>query len=158
MSTKKNKLPTIYIGADHTGFHLKKQLIDWLTKQDYLVHDLGNHVEDLADDYPQYGFAVAEAVVQNKKAVGIIICGTGVGISIAANKIKGARAALVYDPKIADLAVRHDNANILTLAARQTSFKKMQSIINIFLNSKFEKGRHSRRVNQIIDYETKSGL
>ncbi|WP_027119608.1 RpiB/LacA/LacB family sugar-phosphate isomerase [[Mycoplasma] testudinis] len=158
MTSKKPSLPVIYFGADHTGFTVKNSLITWLQKKGYQVEDLGNNVEDPADDYPLYGFAVAKAVASHQNAVGITICGTGVGICIAANKIKGARAALVYDPKIADLAVRHDNANILSLAARQTSLKKMQSIITIFLNSKFEKGRHSRRVNQIIKQEEKTGL
>ncbi|WP_036448570.1 ribose 5-phosphate isomerase B [Mycoplasmoides pirum] len=150
---KTTKLKTIYIGADHTGFDAKNKIIAYLKDKNYIVKDMGGTSPTAPDDYPDFGYAVSSNVAKDKNNLGIAICGTGVGICIASNKIKGIRAALVYDPKVADLAVRHDNANVLCLAARITNIKKMFEIIDIFLSSKFEKGRHLRRVNKITKIE-----
>lgn len=146
----------IYIGADHTGYDLKLKLKKWLEGLGcYKVFDLGGNSANNSDDYPDFGFAVGKAVQKESKSIGILLCGTGVGICIAANKVPGIRAALVYEPKLTSLAVEHDNANILCLASRFTSYQKMQKIIDIFLNSKFQGGRHLRRINKIKAFERK---
>lgn len=155
MNSKKTK-KTIYIGSDHTGYDLKLKLKKWLEESDqYKVFDLGGYSANNSDDYPDFGFAVGNSVQKDPKSFGILLCGTGVGICIAANKVSGIRAALVYEPKLASLAVEHDNANVLCLAARVTSYQKMQKIIDIFLKSKFQGGRHLRRVNKIKTFERK---
>lgn len=148
----KNKL-IIYIGADHAGFNFKKKLIVYLNSLKYKVFDVGGNSATAPDDYPDFAYKVAKNVSNKKNHIGILLCGSGVGVCITANKVKGIRAALVYNPNIADLAVRHDAANILCLGARVTSFTKIKKIVDIFLNSKFEKGRHLRRINKIINIE-----
>lgn len=142
--------PRIVIGADHTGVNEKSALVAHLTAQQYVVKDVGSFDADAPDDYPDFAAAVAKEVsVASTATIGILICGTGVGVCIAANKFKGVRAALVYDHKVADLAVRHDDANILCLGARTTPVKEMTLIVDAFLNAQFEGGRHSRRVNKV---------
>lgn len=153
-TVKKTTKKTIYIGADHTGFDLKNDLKKHLTKKEYKVIDLGGKSPTDPDDYPDFANAVGTKVSKNKSSLGVLICGTGVGICIAANKINGIRAALVYDHKIADLAIRHDAANILCLGARVTKTDEAIKITDIFLDSKFEKGRHLRRVNKIKKIES----
>ena len=152
-SKSKSKKKTIYIGADHAGFDAKSSIIDYLKTKNYLVKDLGGNSASDPDDYPDFGYLVGSNVAKNKNSIGIAICGTGVGICIATNKVKSIRAALVYNTKLADLAIRHDNANVLCLGARVTPLEEMFEIIDIFLSSKFEKGRHLRRINKISKIE-----
>ncbi len=145
-----NQKPKIYIGSDHAGFPLKAQIAQYLIEQNYNVNDLGT-TDTNSVDYPQYGKKVAETIDQSKDDIGIVVCGSGIGISIAANKIKGIRCALVYAPELAELAREHNNANMLALAGRFTDFETAKLIVDKFLNTKFDVGhpRHGRRVEEL---------
>lgn len=142
----------IYIGSDHGGFDLKQQLVPYIQELGFTVEDLGT--DSLASvDYPNYGRMVGEAVVADDGSLGIVICGTGIGISIAANKIKGVRAALCSEEFSARMARRHNNANILALGGRTTGVELAKSIVSVFLHESFEGDRHARRVDQICALE-----
>ncbi|MEA2078200.1 MAG: ribose 5-phosphate isomerase B [Candidatus Marinimicrobia bacterium] len=138
----------IYIGSDHAGYETKSHVIDYVSNMGYSVIDKGTFTLESAD-YPDYGVAVGKAVVENPDSSGIIICGTGIGISIAANKVKGIRAALCTTPLHAEMARKHNNANILAMGARMTSLKEMDAIINSWFSTDFEGGRHQKRVDKI---------
>lgn len=138
----------IYLGSDHGGFVLKNYIKTFLEDQSYTVEDLGTKSAESVD-YPQYGKAVAEKVVGDADSLGIVVCGTGIGISIAANKVKGARAALCTTSTHARLAKEHNNANILALGERMTGTELAKDIVHTFLKTDFEGGRHKRRVCQI---------
>lgn len=138
---------SIYMGSDHAGFALKSHLIHWLTKAGYHIHDLGTYSE-VSADYPDYSHLVAESVVK-ESALGILICGSGIGVSIVANKHAGVRAALCWTPELAILSRQHNNANILCLPSRFVSEKVAEDITYDFLNTLFEGGRHLIRVNKI---------
>lgn len=138
----------IYIGSDHAGFQAKSHVIDYISNMGYSVIDKGCFSEESVD-YPDFGVAVGKAVVETPGSQGIIICGTGIGISIAANKVKGVRAALCTTPLHANLARQHNDANILAMGARMTSLEDMDKIIDAWFASKFEGGRHQRRVDKI---------
>lgn len=140
-------MKNIFIGADHGGFELKQAIKEYLIKNGYNVTDFGtNSCESV--DYPKYGHDVANAVVKNN-ARGIVICGSGIGISIAANRIKGARAALVRTVEEAILTRKHNDANILALGGRFTSNDLGIKITKAFLETEFEGGRHIKRVEGI---------
>ena len=144
----------IYIGADHRGFELKKKVIKWLLESDVLVRDLGNIEKDIDDDYVDYAIKVSEKVI-NEAAKGILICGTGVGMSIAANKVKGIKAGLCTYPKQARRAVEEDNINVLCLSADLVEEDENFEIIKSFINSLFvAEERFIRRINKIKKYET----
>ena len=115
-------------------------------ESNYEVEDLGTHSLDSVD-YPDYGKAVARNVVDNKSDFGIVVCGSGIGISIAANKVEGARCALCNEPLSAELSRLHNNANILSLGGRLIGLEMAKKIVDTFLATKFEGGRHERRVN-----------
>lgn len=149
MPTTKNSLPELFVGSDHTGVSAKAELSAHLAAKGYALTDLGSHDENAPDDYPDFARAVAQKVAARPGSLGVLICGTGVGVCIAANKVKGIRAALVYDHGVADLAVRHDDANVLCLGARTTPTAEMVKIADAFLGAKFEAGRHSRRVDKV---------
>ena len=138
---------SIYIGSDHAGFELKNDLVHWLNKAGYHVFDLGTNTPESVD-YPDFAHLVAEKVVADS-AMGIIICGSGIGVSIAANKHQGVRAALCWSPETAILARQHNNANILCLPARFVTTKQAEIMTYDFLNTLFEGGRHQDRVNKI---------
>ncbi len=140
----------IYLGADHGGFALKQELQQLLVESGHEVEDLGTH-DDSSVDYPEFGKAVALKTVADPDSLGIVICGTGIGISIAANKVSGARAALCFTSTHARLARQHNNANILALGARTTGTEVAKDILNTFLTTDFEGGRHERRVGQLDD-------
>lgn len=140
-------MKNIFIGADHGGYDLKEAIKDYLLNNGYEVTDLGTFSNDSVD-YPKYGHEVAKAVVANN-AMGIVICGSGIGISIAANRIKGARAALVRTEEEARLTRQHNNANILALGGRFTSNDLGVQITKAFLETEFEGGRHTKRVEGI---------
>lgn len=145
----------IAVGSDHAGFKLKERVKSFLFNLSIEVLDLGCS-SDESCDYPDYGEAVALAVKENKAKFGIIICGTGIGISISANKIAGIRAALCTSPKMAELARLHNNANILALGARIINEKEAEDIIKTFLVTEFAGGRHFKRLNKIKLIEEKN--
>lgn len=138
----------ILLAADHAGFPLKQELASFLEKKGFSVIDLGTHSTDSVD-YPDFGQAAAKAILAGKAEQGIIICGTGIGISISANRFKGIRAALCGDVETAKMARQHNNANILALAGRVLSAETAIEIVNAFLETAFEGGRHQNRIIKI---------
>ncbi|MBL4861445.1 MAG: ribose 5-phosphate isomerase B [Crocinitomicaceae bacterium] len=141
-----NKL--IPIGADHAGFELKSKVIEFLKGKGYEVKDFGCHSED-SIDYPDFGHPVASLVEENEAMLGILICGSGNGINMTANKHQGVRSALCWNAELAQLSREHNNANIITLPARFISDEEAIKMVNVFLETAFEGGRHERRVNKI---------
>lgn len=137
----------IYIGSDHGGFVLKKQIMDYFDKNGIKYQNLGTDSAESVD-YPDYAHAVCNRVLRNPNNIGILICKTGVGMSIAANKIKGIRAALCKDTEVAALCRQHNNANVLCLGARDLDENDTIDIINAFLSAQFEGGRHQTRVDK----------
>ncbi|WP_338983599.1 ribose 5-phosphate isomerase B [Spiroplasma endosymbiont of Othius punctulatus] len=138
----------IYIGNDHTAIEMKKILKAHLENNKFEVIDLGNN-DGKSSNYAEYGIEVGRAVTKDKGSLGIVICGSGIGISIAANKVNGARAALVYETQAAHLARQHNNANIVALGARFIANEKAIEIVDEFLNTSFEGGRHEERVKTL---------
>ena len=137
----------IFIASDHAGYRLKKNIISKLSKIKKIV-DLGPQSTDSVD-YPDYAKKLSKKVASNKGSFGILICGSGMGMAITANKTKNIRAALCYSLKNTKLSRLHNNANIITLGERLINNKKAFNLIKIFLNTKFEGGRHLRRVKKI---------
>ena len=137
----------IAIGSDHAGFYLKKVLMEYLEKKGWELVDFGCSSEE-SIDYPDYAHPVAEYVEQNK-TLGLLICGSGNGISMSANKHQGIRCALCWNEEIAGLARQHNDANILSLPARFIKEDTAKEIVNTFFSTSFEGGRHERRVNKI---------
>jgi len=142
----------IYIASDHAGFNTKKVIIKHL-ENFYDIRDLGTN-DQQSVDYPDYAFLVAQKVIDDN-CRGILICGSGVGMCVAANKVKGVIAALVYQKELANLAVEHDDANILCLSGRYVSDEENLAIVDIFLKSNFAHGRHEQRISKIKNFETK---
>lgn len=138
----------IPIGADHAGFSLKEELISYLKNIGYELKDFGCYSED-SIDYPDYAHPVAEMVENNPGMLGIIICGSGNGINMTANKHQGIRSALCWKKEIAQLAREHNNANIIALPARFISTEEAIEMVDTFLTTSFEGGRHQRRVDKI---------
>ncbi|MEA3309419.1 MAG: ribose 5-phosphate isomerase B [Chloroflexota bacterium] len=144
----------LVIGSDHGGYELKEVVKDYLLEHGHGVHDQGTHDGEVSVDYPDYGRAVAEDVVAGKCDFGIVICGTGIGISIAANKVHGIRAALCTDPYMARMARMHNDANILALGGRVVGPGLALAIVAAFLEGEFAGGRHARRVGKIMALES----
>ena len=142
----------IVIGSDHAGFRLKEIVKNFLKTRNIEVEDFGTYTEESVD-YPDYAFKVGEAVARKDFDFGILICGSGIGMSIAANKVKGVRAALCNDLYTANVSREHNNANILCMGGRVIGEEVAKEIVSVWLNAKFEGGRHERRVNKITDYE-----
>ena len=138
----------IFISSDHAGFKLKETIKDYLRNKKVKFEDLGP-LDDNKVDYPDYAHKVAKKVKTNKNYVGILICGSGIGMNIAANKHKNIRAAQCFNSKTAKLSRLHNNANIITLGSRLTNKKVALDCINTFLRTKFEGGRHLKRVKKI---------
>ena len=138
----------IYISSDHAGFKLKEAIKDYLSKKKINFQDLGPNNSDRVD-YPDFAHKVAQKVKTNKKNVGILVCGSGMGMSIAANKHKNIRAAQCFNLKSTKLSRLHNDANIITLGSRLLSKKNALSCISVFLNTKFEGGRHTKRIRKI---------
>ena len=139
------------IGSDHAGFAFKGALAEWLRSPEgggYEVMDVGTDSEDSCD-YPDFAKAVAQAVAKKRAAKGILLCGTGIGMAIAANKVKGVRAAVVWNPQVAALSAEHNGANVICLAARWMNSQDIQQSITAFLKTPFGGGRHLRRVRKI---------
>lgn len=144
----------IAIGSDHGGYELKQALIPFLQGRDIEVADVGTH-STASVDYPDFGEAVGLLVAHKETDAGIVICGTGIGISIAANKVPGIRAALVATPQMAELAKQHNNANILALGGRILSVETAEACVAAWLDTEYEGGRHQRRLDQISAIEVK---
>ncbi len=144
----------IAIGSDHGGLRLKKEVIKHLEKKNIEVRDYGTYTEDSCD-YPDFAEKVAEAVVAKEYDYGILICGTGIGISISANKIPGIRAALCSDTFSAHATREHNNANVLAMGERVVGTGLALDIVDAFLGSTFEGGRDENRVNKIMEIEKK---
>lgn len=142
----------VALGADHGGFELKETIRRHLETQGIEVQDFGTDSKDSVD-YPKYGFAVGSAIIKEKADLGIVVCGTGLGISMAANKIPGIRAAVCSETFSARMAREHNNANILALGARVIGVGLALDIVDIFLKTEFSGGRHALRVDLISDIE-----
>ncbi|AKU79288.1 ribose 5-phosphate isomerase B [Spiroplasma turonicum] len=137
----------IFIGNDHTAIEMKNKIVEYLENKKYEVINIGTDSSS-AVDYPDFGYNTAKLAVENN-TLGIVICGSGIGISIAANKVKNARAALCYDEKAAEMARKHNDANILALGARVIAVQKALDIIDVFISTSFEGERHQNRVNKL---------
>ena len=138
----------IFISSDHAGFQLKETIKSYLKKKKLMFQDLGPYNNDKVD-YPDYAHKVARKVKINKNNMGILVCGSGTGMSIAANKHKNIRAAQCFNLKSTKLSRLHNDANIITLGSRLLSKKNALNLIGVFLNTKFEGGRHSKRIRKI---------
>jgi ribose 5-phosphate isomerase B len=151
----------VALGADHGGYELKQTLVASLRRQGYEVEDLGAHSYDPDDDYPDYARAVGEVVARGRADRGLLICGSGVGACVAANKVPGVRAALAHDSYSAHQGVEHDDANVLCLGARVVGEELAAELVRLFLSASFSgEERHRRRLAKVKDIEntyTKDG-
>ena len=145
----------IIIGSDHGGYELKSKLVEFLKKEGHDIKDFGTHSKESCD-YPMIGFEVAKAISEKRDQMGILICKTGVGMVIIANKLHGVRASACYDVEMARSSREHNDCNVIVLAANYTDFKKAKEILKVWLGAKSLCERHARRVKQIRDFE--SGL
>lgn len=146
----------IGIGVDHGGYEMKQPLIDYLRNKGYEVADYGTNSSESCD-YPIYGEKVALAILNNEIERGILICGTGVGIGLAANKYKGIRCATCSDSFTAEYSRKHNDANIISFGARVINLEKAKELVDIFLTTEFEGGeRHLRRVGMLKEIENKN--
>jgi ribose 5-phosphate isomerase B len=145
---KPHKKIDLVIGVDHAGFELKDLIISFLSAKGVLWEDIGTFGAESVD-YPDFAFKVAQAVSSGRAALGLLICGTGIGMSIAANRVSGVRAALCNDLFTARMARAHNNANILAMGSRVVGPGLALSIVETFLGTPFEKGRHLRRIKKL---------
>lgn len=148
----------VFLAADHAGFALKEKLKSFLEKRDFTLVDFGAFSYNKNDDYPDFVIPLAQEVAKSQKHFGIIIGGSGQGEAIAANKVKGARAVVVYfsNMKLVELTKQHNNANILSLGARFLTEKSAKKIVSLWLETKFpNEERHKRRLRKISNYENK---
>lgn len=145
---------TIYIGSDHRGFELKGQLIEWLKANSYSVVDCGNTRHDPQDDYPDFAFPTAESVAKNSDSLGVVLCGSGVGVSVAANKIKGIICGLIASSKQIESAKGDDNCNMIALPVDFVTQEEAIHIVKTFIETPFSQGeRHVRRLAKIQSKE-----
>ena len=145
----------ITIGADHAGVALKDQLKQWLIERGDTVDDAGTHSTESVD-YPDFAAAVSHRVVDGRADRGVLVCGTGLGMAIAANKVVGIRAVPIVDEASARLAREHNNANVIALGARLTAFEEACELLRIFLVTEYQGGRHQRRIDKISALDTHS--
>lgn len=138
----------IAIGGDHAGYHYKEKLVSWLEEKGYEVKDYGPYSAE-SSDYPDFVHPVASSIEKGENDFGILLCGSGQGVCITANKHQKIRAALCWDTDLAELTRQHNNANVICLASRFTAYELAQAIIETFLTTAFEGGRHQRRVDKI---------
>ena len=147
----------VALGADHGGFSLKAQLLPWLQDAGYEILDVGAHTLDATDDYPDYAEAVAQAVASGQAQRGILVCGSGVGACIAANKVPGVRACLCHDTYSAHQGVEHDDMNVLCLGARVIGMELARELVTAFLKARFSgEERHRRRLEKILAIESRA--
>ncbi len=145
---------TVYIACDHAALHMKNDIIGYLNDKKYNVEDLGPYTPGSVD-YPEYAEKVAKAVVEDKDSLGILICGTGIGMSIAANKVKGIRAAACSEVFSAIMTRKHNNANVLCMGARVIGIETAKMMVDGFLEAEYEGERHQRRVDMVLDLENR---
>jgi ribose 5-phosphate isomerase B len=138
----------LIIGSDHAGFELKEKIKAQLTREGFEIEDVGTH-SAARTDYPVYAKTVSRAILAKKFNKGILVCGTGLGMCYTANRFKGIRAALATSKELAEMASRHNNANVLCLGGRTTSIETSMEIIKAWLTTPFEGGRHEKRINMI---------
>lgn len=144
----------IAIGSDHGGYELKDKITVFLKEEGCKVEDFGTHSKESCD-YPMIGFEVAKAVGEGKADRGILICKTGIGMAIVANKLHGVRAAACYDTELARSSREHNDCNVIVLAANYTDAGKAKDIVKVWLRAEHLGGRHARRVKQIKNFESK---
>ena len=142
----------IAVGADHAGFEMKERVRRYLESRGHTVLDMGTHSTE-STDYPAYAFRVAESVRDGTADRGVLVCDSGNGIAIAANKVEGIRAALAVNTWQGEMARRHNDANVLVLASKVTPQDQEDAIVQAWLDAPFDGGRHARRVGQIAEYE-----
>ncbi len=140
------------IGSDHAGYNMKEDLKKMLIELGYEVEDMGTH-DTASCDYPDFAAAVARAVAKNQAVAGVIVCSTGIGVSMTANKVHGVRAALVHHAYEAEMTRRHNDANVICLGANITGPAIAREAVKTFLNTDFEGGRHQRRVDKMMAVE-----
>jgi len=138
----------ISIGSDHAGYLIKQEIIEFLLNNGYDINDVGCYSEKSVD-YPKFGHEVGKNIISGIASKGIVVCGSGIGISIAANKIKGIRAALCFTKEHAKMSRLHNNSNILALGSRIDGGDNIIDILNVWLNTDFEGGRHKERIEKI---------
>lgn len=138
----------IALGADHAGVALKDQLKQWLVERGETVSDVGTHSTESVD-YPDFAAAVAHEVADGRADRGVLVCGTGLGMAMAANKVAGIRAAPIVDEASARLSREHNNANVITLGARLTALEEAKELLRIFLVTEYQGGRHQQRIDKI---------
>jgi len=143
-----NTIMKIAIASDHAGFEMKQHLLEVLKSKGHKLKDFGSYTKE-SSDYPDYAHPLAQTIENKEYDVGISLCGSGNGISITANKYAGIRSAICWDVKIAELARKHNDANICALPARFLDEKKAEEIVDVFLTTGFEGGRHQRRIDKI---------
>lgn len=143
------------IASDHGGFHLKKSILQLLASRKIEYVDLGVTSEDSVD-YPDYAAQVAQQVASGKADAGILVCGTGIGMAITANKFKGVRAAVVTDPYTAQMSKEHNNANVIAVGGRVLDEAKASATVQAWLDAQFQSGRHERRLEKIAEIENKN--
>ncbi len=139
---------TIAIASDHAGFDLKSDLAEYMEDSGYQILDLGTNGPDSVD-YPDFAHALADALEQGKTIKGVLVCGSGIGISIAANRHEGVRAALIHDALGARMCRQHNNANVIVFGGRMIGLETAKDCLGIFLNTEFEGGRHARRLEKL---------
>ena len=144
----------VAVGNDHAAVEMKKQVVEYLKEKGYEVTDLGTNTVE-ADSYTEYGLAVAEAIKSGDADCGVLICGTGVGISISANKVPGIRAAVCSEPVTARLVKMHNNANIIAFGARIVGIETAKAILDAYFGATYEGGRHNDRIADIAAIESK---
>jgi len=147
----------IAIGSDHAGYEQKERLREYLGAQGHQVNDLGTDSADVSVDYPDYAIAVGRQVAAGEAEYGVLVCGTGLGMAMAANKVDGIRAVNVTDPEFARLARAHNDANVIAVSGRFTPVRVNEEILEAFLHTEFEGGRHGGRVDKITKAETSDG-
>lgn len=146
----------IYLGSDHNGHEIEPKLIEWLQSQGHTVQSFSNKELISDDDYPDFAYPVAKAVAADTTTLGIVLCGSGGGVCVVANKVKNARCVLAMNEEQAKFARKDDNANILSLSARYSSLEDIKKMITVFLTTEFETGgRHERRFHKVEEIESK---
>jgi len=146
----------IAVGSDHRGFSIRPKIIEWIQEMGHEVTDVGSHTPDPVD-YPDIAATVGRMVISDQVDRGVLICGTGFGMSIAANKVRGIRAAACHDDVTAEMSRRHNDANILCLSAELLGDRVIQRMLKIWFDTPFEGGRHARRVQKIANLEDHLG-